>query len=387
MNDTRTPGGMQGRIATAVAGLLVMFWGASAQAIETPARHALLIDSETGAVLLEKDAETPMPPASMSKLMTVYMVFRALKEQGLGLDDTFEVSKKAWKMGGTKMFVEVGKRVRVEDLLKGVIIQSGNDACIVLAEGLAGSEAAFADEMNVVAAKIGLENSYFRNASGWPDPEHVMSAWDLARLSKRLIVEFPGYYKLFKVKEFTYNKIRQGNRNPLLYDNLGADGLKTGHTEASGYGLVASAMRKGRRLILVLNGLQSVNQRSRESSRLLGWAFRRFANYELFSIGEEVGKAAVWLGTADSVPLVLDGPLTVTVPRKARKGMKVTIGYDGPVPAPIRKGTRIATLRVEAEGAAPIEKPLLAARDVERRGPLGRLWGALAHMVLGVGAE
>ncbi len=214
-----------------------------------------------------------------------------------------------------------------------------------------------------------------------------MSAWDLARLSKVLIREFPEHYKLFKVKEFTYNKIRQGNRNPLLYDSLGADGLKTGHTKASGYGLVASAVRKDRRLILVLNGLTSVNQRSRESSRLLGWAFRRFANYKLFGQGEAVGEANVWLGTEDAVPLVLERPLTVTVPRKARKEMQVTISYDGPVPAPIAKGTRIATLRIEAKGVPAVEKPLLAARDVERRGPLGRLWGALTHVVLGAGAE
>jgi D-alanyl-D-alanine carboxypeptidase (penicillin-binding protein 5/6) len=367
-----------------VAGL-VGFLAQPAAAIETPARHALLVDHVTGAVLLEKDAEAPMAPASMSKLMTVYMVFLALEEQGLTLGDTFEVSEKAWKMGGSKMFVEVGKRVRVGDLLNGVIIQSGNDACIVLAEGLAGTEEAFAEEMNAVAARLGLRDSHFTNASGWPHPEHVMSAWDLVRLSQRLITDFPEYYKLFKVKEFTYNKIKQGNRNPLLYNGSGADGLKTGHTRASGYGLVASAKRKDRRLILVVNGLDSVNARSRESSRLLGWAFRQFSNHKLFGSGDEVGKAQVWLGTEDTVPLVLAEPLTVTIPRKARKEMKVTISYDGPVAAPIAEGTAIATLRVSAKGLPTVEKPLLAGRDVERRGPLGRLWGALTHVVLGAG--
>ena len=376
-----------GALALLLGGIWGGLWAMPLAALETPARHALLVDFDTGAVLLEKDAEAPMAPASMSKLMTVYLVFQALKEQGLGLDDTFVVSKKAWKMGGSKMFVEVGKEVRVEDLLKGVIIQSGNDACIVLAEGLAGSEAAFVEEMNALAAKIGLEDSHFTNSSGWPDPEHVMSAWDLARLTARLIRDFPDGYKLFKIKEFTYNKIRQGNRNPLLYKNLGADGLKTGHTKASGYGLVASARRKDRRLILVLNGLESVNQRSRESARLLSWGFRQFQNYRLFGVGEEVGRAGVWLGTADTVSLVLERPLSVTLPRKARKEMKVTIVYDGPVPAPITKGARIATLRVEAKGIDPAEHPLLAADDVGRRGPFGRLWGALTYLALGAGAN
>ncbi len=380
-----------GALALLLGGLWGGIWGGlwatPLAALETPARHALLVDFDTGAVLLEKDAEAPMAPASMSKLMTVYLVFQALKEQGLGLDDTFVVSKKAWKMGGSRMFVEVGKEVRVEDLLKGVIIQSGNDACIVLAEGLAGSEEAFVEEMNAVAAKIGLEDSHFTNSSGWPDPEHVMSAWDLARLTERLIRDFPKGYELFKVKEFTYNKIRQGNRNPLLYKNLGADGLKTGHTKGSGYGLVASARRKERRLILVLNGLESVNQRSRESARLLGWGFRQFQNYRLFDVGEEVGRAGVWLGTADTVSLVLERPLSATLPRKARKEMKVTIVYDGPVPAPITKGARIATLRVEAKGIDPVEYPLLAADDVGRRGPFGRLWGALTYLALGAGAN
>ncbi len=380
MNDARTF-----TAAVALVAGLVGFLAQPAAAIETPARHALLVDHVTGAVLLEKDAEAPMAPASMSKLMTVYMVFLALEEQGLTLGDTFEVSEKAWKMGGSKMFVEVGKRVRVGDLLNGVIIQSGNDACIVLAEGLAGTEEVFAEEMNAVAARLGLRDSHFTNASGWPHPEHVMSAWDLVRLSQRLITDFPEYYKLFKVKEFTYNKIKQGNRNSLLYNGSGADGLKTGHTRASGYGLVASAKRKDRRLILVVNGLDSVNARSRESSRLLGWAFRQFSNHKLFGSGDEVGKAQVWLGTEDTVPLVLAEPLTVTIPRKARKEMKVTISYDGPVAAPIAEGTAIATLRVSAKGLPTVEKPLLAGRDVERRGPLGRLWGALTHVVLGAG--
>ncbi|MDP6709029.1 MAG: D-alanyl-D-alanine carboxypeptidase family protein [Alphaproteobacteria bacterium] len=365
---------------------LLALVAAPAAALETPARHALLIDFETGTVLLEKDSDVPMPPASMSKLMTSYMAFHALKNQDLDLDHTFTVSKKAWKMGGSKMFVEVNKEVRVGDLLLGVIVQSGNDACIVLAEGLAGTEEAFAQEMNEMAKKIGLRDSTFRNASGWPDPEHLMSARDLAELSRRIITDFPKYYEYFKIKEYTYNKIRQGNRNPLLYKSLGADGLKTGHTEASGYGLVASAKQGDRRLILVVNGLKSVNQRSRESARLLNWGFRQFNNYVLFKPGEAVAEGLVWLGAQETVPLVLEKGLTVTLPRKARRGMKVSAVYDGPIPPPIRKGQVVARLRVEAPGAEAVEHPLIAAADVEQLGPVGRLWAALRHLLLGAAA-
>ncbi len=220
-----------------------------------------------------------MPPASMSKLMTIYMVFERLTDGRLKPGDTFTVSKKAWQMGGSKMFVEVGKEVTIAELLRGVIVQSGNDACIVLAEGIGGTEEAFAEEMGKRAGEIGLTQSSFRNASGWPDPDHMMSAHDLATLAALLIRKFPDQYPIFKEKEFSYAGIRQGNRNPLLYKNIGADGLKTGHTEASGYGLVASAVRDGRRLVLVVNGLGSVNERSKESARLLRYGFRDFSNY------------------------------------------------------------------------------------------------------------
>ena len=359
---------------------------AAAAAVETPAKQALLIDFHTGTVLFEKDSDVAMPPASMSKLMTTYMVFEQLADKRLSLDDEFTVSEKAWRMGGSKMFVEVNKQVRVEDLLLGVIVQSGNDACIVLAEGLAGSEEQFAEEMNEKAKEIGLKDSHFANSSGWPDPEHVMSPRDLAELSKRLIVEFPEQYGYYKIKEFTYNEIRQGNRNPLLYKNLGADGLKTGHTKDSGYGLVASAMRGERRLILVVNGLSSVNQRSREAERLLRWGFREFGNYDLFKAGERVDDGVVWLGASETVPLVIAEPLTVTLGRRARKDMKVTVSYGGPIPAPIVKGAAVATLRIEAPDSETIERPLVAGAEVPHLGIFGRLWAALKHLVFGMAA-
>ncbi|MEK9848811.1 MAG: D-alanyl-D-alanine carboxypeptidase family protein, partial [Rhodospirillaceae bacterium] len=245
--------------------ILICSNASGSQTLETKARHALMIDMETNAVILEKAADEPMPPASMSKLMTIYMVFEKLKAGKLNLKDRFIVSEKAWRKGGSKMFVRVNRRVSVKDLLRGIIIQSGNDACIVIAEGLAGSEEAFAEEMNGKAAEIGLKNSQFKNATGWPAEGHYMSARDLATLSSKLIKDFPDYYPMFAEKSFRYSKIKQGNRNPLLYRRGGADGLKTGHTEASGYGLTASAQREGRRLLLVVNGLNSSRERASEA--------------------------------------------------------------------------------------------------------------------------
>ena len=356
---------------------------AAAATIETPAREAILVDFATGAVLFGKEADKRMPPASMSKLMTIYMVFERLKEGRLKLDDEFTVSEAAWRMGGSKMFVHVGDSVTVSDLLRGIIVQSGNDACIVVAEGLSGSEQKFAEEMNEMAKRIGLTDSHFTNASGWPDPDHYMSARDLAKLAQRLIADHPEYYETFKEKDFTYAEIKQGNRNPLLYKNIGADGLKTGHTEASGFGLVASAERDGRRLILVVNGLESMNQRSSESERLLNLGFREYQTYALFKAGEPVTNAEIWLGEEASVPLILEEPLTVALSRKSRQGMKVTASYDGPIAAPVAKGARIGVLRIEGPEMEPIEKPLIAADAVEELGPVGRIGAAVKHLVLG----
>jgi D-alanyl-D-alanine carboxypeptidase (penicillin-binding protein 5/6) len=354
---------------------------------ETSAEHAILVDYETGAVLFAKDETAQMPPSSMTKLMTVYILFQHLADGRLSLDDEFSVSEKAWRMGGSKMFVEVGKKVRVEDLIRGIVVQSGNDACIVVAEGLAGTEAAFADLMNAQARKLGLRESHFVNASGWPDPEHVMSARDLALLARHLIADFPDYYHYFAELSFTYNDIKQGNRNPLLYKNMGADGLKTGHTQAAGYGLVASAERDGHRLILVVNGLDSVNQRSRESARLLNWGFREFGRYELFKAGEEVAEAEVWLGKDGQIPLLIEEPLQVIMPRSARNKLTVKVTYEGPIPAPIEKGQPVARVTVAAPGIATIERDLVAGADVPRLGAFGRLGAAVEFLLLGAASR
>ena len=356
---------------------------AQAAPIETAGGHAILVDYETGTIMLEKNPDEPIPPASMSKLMTLYMVFDKLKHGELKLDDTLPVSEKAWRMQGSKMFVHVGDRVRVEDLLRGVIIQSGNDACIVLAEGISGSEEAFAEQMTEEGRKIGLTNSTFKNATGWPDPEHLMSVRDLATLARRMIADYPDFYPLFSEKEFTYNDIKQGNRNPLLYKDMGVDGLKTGHTEEAGYGLTASAQRDGRRLILVVHGLAGVNERSAESERLLEWGFREFTNATIAKAGETIETAPVWQGTAVEVPLVVPADLTITLPRSARRKMNATAHFEGPLPAPIRKGDAVGTLQIQAEGMPPMQVPLVAGQDVERLGVMGRVVSNLKHLFLG----
>ena len=361
---------------------------APAWAVDTIAREAIIVDTETGTVLFEKDADRHMPPASMSKLMTLYLLFGRLRDGSLTLDDTFPVSVNAWTKGGAKsgsstMFLPPKKRVAIGDLIPGIIVQSGNDACIVVAEGISGSEEAFAEEMTEKARSLGMSNSSFRNATGWPHPEHLMTARDLATLAKRTIEDFPQYYHYFKQLQFTYNGIKQSNRNPLLYKNMGADGLKTGHTEEAGYGLTASATRGGRRLVLVMNGLPSKKDRSTEPERLLEWAFREFNNYALFSKGEQVDVADVWLGESPTVPLLIDQDVKITLPRKARRQMKVTVAYKGPVPAPIAVGDQIAVVRITAPGQEPIEIPLQAGESVGRLGLIGRLGAALTSIIWG----
>ena len=355
----------------------------SAGALDTQAREALLVDLGTGAVLLDKNSEVSMPPASMSKIMTAYMVFERLKDGSLSLDDKLPVSEKAWRMGGSKMFVEVGDQIRVEDLLRGVIVQSGNDACIVLAEALAGSEEAFAEQMTAKAREIGMTGSTFANATGWPDPNQRMTARDLAVLAERIITDHPEFYHYYSEKEFVWSDIRQGNRNPLLYKNIGADGLKTGHTEEAGYGLTASAVQNDRRLILVVNGLSSVKERSAEAERLMSWGFREFGNYALFEAGETVDEAPVWLGAEKTVPLVMAEDITVTLPRRARNGMKVSVVYESPIPAPVPAGSEVARLRISWPDGAPVDVPLMAGKDVEQLGPFGRIAASIKFLLLG----
>ncbi len=354
-----------------------------ARAIESDAKQAIMVDWDTNAVLFEKSADEPMHPSSMSKLMTVYLLFEKLKSGAIKLDDELPVSEKAWRMGGSKMFVPIGSKVKVEDLIRGIIVQSGNDACIVVAEGLAGSEEAFAEQMNARAKEIGLTNSTFKNATGWPDPGHLMTARDLATLARRTIADFPEYYHYYGEVNFTFNDIKQGNRNPLLYKDIGADGLKTGHTDEGGYGVTASAKRGDRRLILVVNGLASMKARSEETDKLMEWGFHEFDNYALFKAGDTVTDAEVWLGDKAVVPLAIESDVKVTLPRKSRRGMKVAVDYDGPIAAPIAKGAKIAKLVITAPDAPSAEIPLVAGADVNRLGFSGRVVAALKQIVWG----
>jgi D-alanyl-D-alanine carboxypeptidase (penicillin-binding protein 5/6) len=350
--------------------------------LDTAARYAVIIDYNTGATLLDKDADTPMTPSSMTKLMTAYIIYGMLKSGRLKLDQELPVSERAWRMGGSKMFVQLGTQVKVEDLIRGMIVQSGNDACIVLAEGVAGSEEGFVELMNAKAKELGLTHSTFRNTTGWPDPDHKMSARDIATLARRLIQDFPEYYRYDSERSFKYNNIEQENRNPLVQKGL-ADGLKTGHTEEAGYGLVVSAIRAGRRIIMVLNGLGTMHQRGEESERLLEWAFREFEDVTLFSAGDTVEQAPVWLGSSPSVPLVGGRELAVTMPRNWRTKARVTVEYESPIRAPVVRGTTLGRLIVAGDGVPDMSVPLLAGADVPRLGLPGRALAVLSHYVTG----
>jgi D-alanyl-D-alanine carboxypeptidase (penicillin-binding protein 5/6) len=351
--------------------------------IETQAKHALILEVETGAVLLDKGADERIPPASMSKIMTAYIVFGMLKEGRAALTDQLPVSERAWRLQGSKMFVPIGGSISIDDLLKGVIIQSGNDACLVLAEGLAGSEEAFVELMNQKAKEIGLKDSHFADVSGLPSSDHWMTARDLATLAIRTIKDFPEYYHYYSEIDYEFNNIKQGNRNPLLYKNAGADGLKTGHTEEAGFSLTASVKRDNRRVILVLNGLPTMKARAQESERLIEWAFREFNDYRLFAAGDKVDDGEVWLGAEPKGPLTVSKDFVVTLPRKARKEMKVSVEYDRPIPAPVQKGDTIGKVVMTAPDAAAVEAPLVAADSVERMNPWGRIATLAGYLVWG----
>lgn len=351
--------------------------------IDIQARQAFMMDFDTGAVLLAKDADSRMYPASMTKLMTAYLVFERLKNGTLSLDDAFPVSEKAWHKQGSKMFVEVGTRVRIEDLLYGLIVQSGNDASIVLAEGIAGSEAAFARMMTEKARELGMAHTQFRNASGWPDEEHYTTARDMAILARILIRNFPEYYHFYSTREFTYSGITQQNRNPLLGREIGADGLKTGYTDASGYGLTASAKRGDQRLILVVNGLDSAKERRLEAGRLLDWGFRAFGTFRLFDPGETVAEIPVWLGTAAHVPAIVETAVEIVLRRSARDDMQVILKTKEPVSAPIGPGTPLGTVEITAPGLETVTAPVVAGAAVGRLGSIGRLKAALEYLVFG----
>ena len=352
-------------------------------ALETPAKQVILVDYDTGNILFEKNADERMFPSSMSKIMTIYNVFQALKDGSLQLKDNFRVSRKAWKKGGSKMFLRAGSRVNVEDLIRGVIVQSGNDASIVLAEGLSGSEGAFSDSLNENAKKLGMDSSNFLNASGWPDPEHYTTARDLSKVTIATIQNFPKYYHFYSQKTFTYAGIKQNNRNPALYKDIGADGLKTGHTAAAGYGLAASAIRNGRRLVLILNGLKTSRQRSLESERILDWGYRVFSNYKLFKPRQIVTHAKVWMGDKSRLGFVLDKGLVMSLRKNIIDKINIKAVFNEPVPAPISKGDQIGKLLVSVPGKNQLEIPMYASQGVTKLGWFYRIGAAISYILWG----
>lgn len=368
--------------------ILLSAVSSQAFAFDTAARNAILMDYDTGAYIYTKNHDVQMAPASMSKLMTLYIIFDKLRDGSLSLEDKFRVSENAWRKGGaasgsSTMFLKIGEKVSVEDLLQGIIVQSGNDACIVAAENISGTEEDFAVLMNETAEKLGLKNSTFANATGWPHPDQKMSAEDLALLAKRIIKEFPEYYHIFSEKYFTHNNIKQGNRNPLLYSMKGADGLKTGHTEEAGFCLTASAVRDGRRLIGVMAGMNSNKERSEEAERLMNYGFREFNNYKILTAGEVLAEVPVWYGKEKTVNMVVPEDVVETIRRSNKDEYKMKIVYDEPLKAPIVKGAVIGYAELNEPEGNVRKINLVAANDVERMGVWGRFVANLKYLIFG----
>lgn len=352
-------------------------FGQNTTGFTTAAKQAILLDSRSGTVYFQKNADELMPPASMSKVMTMLLVFEDLKAGRLRLDDTFTISPDAWRRGGapsgsSTMYAKVNSRVRLEDLIKGVIIQSANDAAIAIAEGISGSEAAFAERMTKRARELGMAKSTFKNATGLPAEGHLVTANELAQLARYLVEVFPDYYKIYSTPEFTWNNIRQHNRNPLLGKYPGADGIKTGHTKQAGYGLIGSAKRDGRRLIMVLNGMRSKGERSREAIKLMDWGFRRFKRIGLYERGEKVSSIRVWGGNANHVDLVAAKEISIRLSDAEKTKAEMEVVFNGPVKAPVSAGQNIGKLVFRLDGRVISSAPLIAARSVKRE---ENLWG------------
>ena len=365
--------------------LVLLTFSKYSLSMDTVAKQAIMIDPDTGQIILEKNSDELMKPASMAKLMTIYIAFEKIKNKSISLDDKFIVSEKAWKKRGSRTFLEPGQTVTVEDLLRGVIVQSGNDAAIVLAEGISGTEDIFSDLMNSVARELKMKNTIFKNSTGWPDPLQNTSSRDLSILALNLINKFPDLYKMFAEISFTYNGIKQGNRNPILYNNLvfGADGLKTGHTQESGYGLVASAKRNNLRFILVLNGMTSMRQRKQESSRLLNSAFREFKKLKIYNLNETVTKAKVFLGESDNISLIVKDEINLLLNSVEQREMKVKASWNEPISAPVSKDTILGALTIEIPNKTMLSYPLYAGSDIQKQGFIKRIGSTIDYIIWG----
>ncbi|MDB5541190.1 MAG: hypothetical protein JWQ89_2917 [Devosia sp.] len=362
--------------------------GAFAQDFDTKAKFAVLMDYESGTILFSKAADERLEPASMSKLMTLAVVFDQLQNKKLQPDDEFFISEHAWRdggasSGGSTMFAELNSKIKVMDLVRSVIIQSGNDAAIALAEGIAGSELSFAGMMNQLGKEIGLTGSNFVNATGLPDPEQYSSARDLATIARFIIAQFPEYYPIFSEREFTWNKIRQMNRNSLLEIGIGVDGLKTGHTEAAGYGEVVSTAATGRRLIAVLHGLKSMTERTEEARKLVTWGTRGFELIPVYAEGAPISYADVYGGSSGQVSLVGNGKIDLFLPKGAQNCPQATVTYKSPIRPPVKKGDQLAQLNVMCNGAVVQVTPLFAGEDVAEGDIVRKATDALKELALG----
>jgi D-alanyl-D-alanine carboxypeptidase (penicillin-binding protein 5/6) len=376
-------------VASAVAAPNPVSGPKSSDGYQTAAAHAMLIEAESGSVLFEKAADDLIPPASLSKLMTQEVVFNEIKQGRLNPTTEFIVSTNAWRRGGapshtSSMFIPIHSKVSVDDLLHGAIIQSANDACIALAEGISGNESTFAELMTKRARELGLTKSTFGNSTGLPDPRQLMTSRELAKLARHLIETYPDYYKYYSEREFTWNKIRQFNRNPLLNLNIGADGLKTGFTKEAGYGLVGSAVQNGLRLIVVVNGLRSEKERADEAKKLLEWGFHSFQSGLLFAAGQEIAQAKLYGGVRGHVPLMAGKEVRLMVPRGSRDKIIARVVYSGPVRAPVEQGQKIGTLKVWRGEAVVLEVPLQAAESVGKGSMPQRALDAASELVLGL---
>ena len=351
--------------------------------ITTPAKQVIIYDHEVDQVLFQKNADELMKPASMAKVMTAYIVFDRIKDKSLNMSDTFLVSDKAWRMGGSRSFLELNSNVSIKDLLMGLIVQSGNDAAVVLAEGISGDEEAFAREMNRYAKLIGMKNTYFTNSTGWPHPDLQTTSRDLVILTKRIIKDFPNLYKLFKEKVFTYNNIKQSNRNPLLYTMNGADGLKTGHTNESGYGLIGSIKRNDRRITVVINGLKSKKNRTFESKRLFNIVYRETSLLSLFNEQKTLAKANVWLGKKSQINIVAQKPLNKIVSPLQLNKTKIRLEWMDPLPAPILKGDIVGKVHITIPGNDVLQENLISSQDVDKMSSFMRLKTILKFLLYG----
>lgn len=376
-------------IAALVAIVLFAWTPAFAQTFETRARQALLMDADTGAILYSKDANKRIPPASLAKLMTMEVVFNQLKSGKLQLTDKFFVSENAWRngganSGGSTMFAVVKSEISLEDLIRGVVIQSANDGCIIIAEGLAGSEAGFAALMNERARALGLDDSHFTNSTGLPDPAQYVTVADLGRLAQHIINTYPEYFKYYSEREFTWNKITQKNRNPLLDMDIGADGMKTGFTEESGYAIVGTVKRDNQRLIAVLSGMETMAERAVEARKIVDWGSRAFEKVRLFEVDEIIGEASVYGGEKSGVGVTGKGPIEIYLPIGFRDKLQARIVYTGPLLPPVEQGAKVGVLQVSTGEQMAQEVPVYAAETVAQGGLTRRSLDAIKELVIGL---